>query len=568
MKFFKIIFAVFVVSTLLNACRKEYSIEGAGGKLAVGNWEFMTNAHYMGNMDSAYIISTGSSNELHLEGTSNDGSQKFNMVLYSDSFNVGSYKASLFQSSFDYTTTAKTIYEAGQTVGEFVVNITSVTNGLIVGTFSGKAMDSTNKILDITLGKFKATLGSTGNTSVSSGVLGDSSGSCKPAILNGIYAQSIATDSNTVQLQVTVAVPGTYSIFTNSVNGVTFLASGTFTNTGVQLVTLKASGTPTGSGIKTFTVKYGNSQCAFSINFSSLAGGTLGGGGGNCTPFVFSGTYQQGTLLNASNTVQVQVNVTTLGGYNITSNTVNGVSFSSSGIFTSLGLQNVTLKGTGTPLNAGVQNFAITFGGSTCNFSLTFSAGVSPSNDYFPLSLNSNWTYLDNSGDSILQKVISYAPTLGGKNYQTIAQYDLLSPSQAVDSFYYRKPGGDYYQYINYSTYFGFDKPTLGEFIFLKDNVAAGTTWQSPTVSGTLSGFPVSVYAKMTLLEKAVPVNLGGFPFPDVIKVKYEFFIAGSPISVYTMERWFAKNSGEIYNSTSMGGVNIQLYQISKFQIL
>jgi hypothetical protein len=564
MKFLKIIFALFVVSTLLNACRKEYSIEGAGGKLAVGNWEFMANTHYMGNMDSAYIISTGASNELHLEGTSNDGSQKFNMVLYSDSFNVGSYKASLFQSSFDYTTTAKTIYEASQTVGEFVVNITSVSNGLIVGTFLGKAMDSTNKILDITQGKFKATLGSTGTTTVSSGVLGDSSGTCKPAVLNGIYAQGIATDSNTVQLQVTVAVPGSYMIFTNSVNGVSFLASGTFTNTGVQSVTLKASGTPTGSGNQTFTVKYGNSQCAFSIVFSSLAAGTLGGGGGNCTPFVFSGTYQQGTLLNASNTVQIQVNVTTLGGYNITSNTVNGVSFSSSGIFTSIGLQNVTLKGTGTPLNAGVQNFAITFGPGTCNFSLTFSAGVTPSNDYFPLSLNSNWTYLYNSTDSILQKVISYAPTLGGKNYQTIAQYNLLNPAQAVDSFYYRKPGGDYYQYINYSTYFGFDQPTLGEFIFLKDNVAAGTTWQSPTVSGTLSGIPISVYAKMTLLEKAVPLTLGGFDFPDVIKVKYDFFIVGAPLSVYSMERWFAKNSGEIYNSTSTGGV----YQISKFQIL
>jgi hypothetical protein len=418
--------------------------------------------------------------------------------------------------------------------------------------------------------------------------LGDSSGNCKPAVLNGVYAQSVAVtgsntvqlavtvtvpgtytiSTNTVQVAVTVTVPGTYTISTNTVNGVSFSATGTFNSIGSQVVALQASGTPINSGSQAFTVMYGTSQCAFSINFATVATGSLGGGGGSCTPFVFAGTFQQGIALNNSNFVQIQVTVATLGGYNITSNTVNGVSFSQSGVFTATGLQNVTLTGTGTPANAGPQNFSITFGAGTCNFSIPFLTGVAPSNDYFPLSLNSNWTYADSlGGASILQKVINYAPGFGSQNYQTIAKYLVSDPNNATDSFYYRKPGGDYYQYVNFSRSFGFDNPVYGEFIFLKDNVAAGTTWQSSTLTGTMSGVPISFYAKMTLLAKAVPVSLGGFPFDDVIKVKYEYFVTGSPVVVFSMERWFAKNSGEIYNSTTISGTTTQLYRISNFII-
>lgn len=467
MKLFKIILAIFVTSVLFNACKKEYSIENGGLKLIVGNWEFTESAKtYTGNMDSAFIVTTGATKELHLNGTSSDGSQNFNMVLYADSFNIGSYKASLFQSSFDYTTTAKTIYQANQLVGEFIVNITSISSSLITGTFSGSALDSSNTITNITLGKFKSTLGGQSSAPTSSGVLGDSSGNCKPVILNGVYTQGIATNStNTVQVQVTVAVPGTYSIFTNSVNGITFSNTGTFANAGPQNVILTVSGTPALSGNQTFTLNYGNSQCSFDVNFL---------------------------------------------------------------------------------------------------------AGVSPSGDYFPLTSNSNWTYSNSSSDTILQKVIGYSPTFNGNNYNTIAQFDLLFPSAPTDSFYYRKPGGDYYQYMIYSSLFGFDSPVSGEFIFLKDNVPTGTTWQSAPVSGTMGGVAISVYAKMTILAQAVPVTLGNFNFPDVIKVKYEYYVSvqGSPAALtYTMERWFAKNVGEIYNRFSSGTVDIHLYEINKFQI-
>jgi uncharacterized protein (TIGR02145 family) len=57
-----------------------------------------------------------------------------------------------------------------------------------------------------------------------------------------------ATGGATVTLEASVTTAGTYTVFTNTVNGVTFSASGTFAGTGNQTVTLTATGTPTLAG--------------------------------------------------------------------------------------------------------------------------------------------------------------------------------------------------------------------------------------------------------------------------------------------------------------------------------
>jgi len=461
------IFLVLLGATIFfSACKKEFSIEQGGINSAVGTWEFTDSLKtFSGNMDSVSIIKTGVNKELHLDGKSSDGTQNFRMVLYADSFKIGSYKASLFESAFDYSTSAKTIYQTSQLNGEFVVNITTINSTDIEGNFSGTALDSSGSLVNITKGKFKATFSNVISAPTSTGVLGDSVGNCQPVIISGNYKEGIAmTAGNTVQAQVTVAVPGTYTISTNSVNGIIFSTTGTFTSTGVQNVTLNASGTPAVSGDQVFTLHYGNSQCAFKISFLPAA---------------------------------------------------------------------------------------------------------APSDDYFPLSLSTNWTYSlkdGTSSDSTFLKVINYSPTLDNNNYQTIARYSVMFPTIAIDSFYYRKPGGDYYEYINYTSLLGFDTKVAGEFIFLKDNVPAGTTWNSPTINGSVSGVPISGYAKMTLLEKAVPVTIGTYNFPDVIKVKYEYFLAGAAAPSYTIERWFAKNTGEIYNS-SKSDLSTIVYQIADYQV-
>ena len=463
MKFLPFILAAFFSSVLITSCSKEYSLEnGNGGKTAAGTWEFNDSIKgYQGNIDTAYILGTGNNKELHLVGPSLTGNQNFNLVLYSDTFRVGSYKASLFQSSFNFSSGGKPIYNAGQVYGEFIVNITSFNKELIIGTFSGTVRDSANKTTSVKLGKFKSILAGASTAPTSAGVLGDSVGNCKPVTLNGSYTQGIAlTTINTVQVQATVTVPGTYKIFTDPVNGVSFSGTGTFISAGVKTVILNGSGTPAFGGNQTFTLHFGTSQCAFTINF------------------------QNGTTLL---------------------------------------------------------------------------------NDYYPFTPGNDWTYGDsNPSDSFLYKILPSPKVLNGNSYSVMGNYR-VNPQVFSDTVgYFRKVGNNYYNYADVSKTANFDQPQYVEYIFLKDNMAAGSTWQSATVSGTISGFPVSVYVKFTILAKSVPVSIGSFNFPDVIKVKSETYL--NSILYQTQQSWFANRVGLIQISTT-NGVTTNAFEIGDYHI-
>ncbi len=109
-------------------------------------------------------------------------------------------------------------------------------------------------------------------------------------------------------------------------------------------------------------------------------GGALlpSGGGGtiNCSSTIINGAYVAGVVLTSSNSIIVSVTVTSTGDYTIYTNTVNGYSFSASGTFTATGKQNVTLPGSGTPVATGINAFTLTFGTSTCNFSMVVVSGT------------------------------------------------------------------------------------------------------------------------------------------------------------------------------------------------
>ncbi len=93
---------------------------------------------------------------------------------------------------------------------------------------------------------------------------------------------------------------------------------------------------------------------------------------GDCLPKTVSGTYQVAVPLVAdSNTISVAVNVTTTGTYLVTTDTVNGFFFNSSGRFTSPGTNTVKLRSTGTPFAAGVNNFRISFDSTFCDVQVT-----------------------------------------------------------------------------------------------------------------------------------------------------------------------------------------------------
>lgn len=202
----------------------------------------------------------------------------------------------------------------------------------------------------------------------------NSNGSCYVADVAGDYYKDVAlSQGNSVQLLVDVSKPGSYSFSSNTASGFKFFATGNFTDTGRQSITLSASGTPSSIGNFNFKPVI-DSSCAFAITVAIqppvLGIFTLAGAPDICTNPAIIGHFTPGRALQASNTVTVSVNVTSAGAYSLSTDTLDGISFSAAGSFTKTGNQTVILKGAGTPFVARYLSFSIQGGNAKCSFSL------------------------------------------------------------------------------------------------------------------------------------------------------------------------------------------------------
>ena len=186
-----------------------------------------------------------------------------------------------------------------------------------------------------------------------------------------------------------------------------------------------------------------------------LAAGSLKDLSGACMPIIANGKYVYNTVLDDSNYIVVPVNFISAGKYSISTDTSNGFSFQTSGITTATGVQNIILKATGKPIGAYLTTFSIAFDTSICTFSVDVSDSViTPaitSNDYFPMTENSNWTYRHSGaidGESLA--TVSAADTIiGGNDFKTFiySQPDYNGGYSVSGKGYYRKADGLYYEY-------------------------------------------------------------------------------------------------------------------------
>lgn len=200
----------------------------------------------------------------------------------------------------------------------------------------------------------------------------DDFGNCSPVAVSGLYvADSIVNANNFITVDVDVTEVGVYKIFTDSINGIVFKASGEFTNTGVNHVKLLCSGKPVAADTTYFTITYNTSVCeaAVVVNTNAIppAEFSLQGAPGDCLNDSVIGLYTKGILLDTTNKVSISVNVINAGRYTINTNAVNGYSFSASGVFENSGIQNIILYPTGTPVNDGIDIFKVDASSSSCN---------------------------------------------------------------------------------------------------------------------------------------------------------------------------------------------------------
>ena len=105
----------------------------------------------------------------------------------------------------------------------------------------------------------------------------------------------------------------------------------------------------------------------------------------DCSSTTSNGTYSIGNPLIGSNTITINVLVNVIEAYTISTNTVNGYSFSGSGVFGSIGLNTITLTGVGTPTLAQTDTFTITFvgKGDTCSTDITVTSTLPNCLAYF-----------------------------------------------------------------------------------------------------------------------------------------------------------------------------------------
>jgi hypothetical protein len=205
-------------------------------------------------------------------------------------------------------------------------------------------------------------------TSAAGSLLKTASGDCAPVTLGGVYVQNTALAAvNYMDVQVNFTATGDYEIKSDTVNGYSFRATGQATATGSTVVRLAANGTPLIAGTNVFTIRFDSTICQANVVVSALtATFTFGNTAGACTGATIAGSYITGILLTSANTAAIQVNVTSAGAYSISSTTVNGMSFTNSGVFTAVGPQTVSLVGSGIPAAAGSFTFnTATTGGCT-----------------------------------------------------------------------------------------------------------------------------------------------------------------------------------------------------------
>lgn len=188
----------------------------------------------------------------------------------------------------------------------------------------------------------------------------DNTGGCPAISVKGDYRAGIPlSNNNGAAVAVSVTSSGAYTITSDTLNGMSFYASGMFASAGTQAITLSASGIPAKEGSFLFTLK--GSNCHFNVTVAPKPAGTAvftyDGAPSSCTNISRGGNFVAGIPLTEKNAVRIDVNVVVPGTYSVTTTLINGFLFSGTGELSTAGYGVVTLTAIGTPVTDGIFIF-------------------------------------------------------------------------------------------------------------------------------------------------------------------------------------------------------------------
>ncbi|MES2329566.1 MAG: hypothetical protein V4539_08185 [Bacteroidota bacterium] len=152
-----------------------------------------------------------------------------------------------------------------------------------------------------------------------------------------------------------------------------------------------------------------------------IASYILPGTPNSCVSAQLNGSYIAAKGLDATNTVRVLVDVKSPGSYTLTTDTVDNIAFSASGIFADTGISVISLQGNGSPNMA--QNLTFKLSGS--NSSCTIPVSVLPPGIAGTYVLESNYDHScathKISGDAMVGQALTTANTVAIHIYATYA---------------------------------------------------------------------------------------------------------------------------------------------------
>lgn len=202
---------------------------------------------------------------------------------------------------------------------------------------------------------------------------------------------------------------------------------------------------------------------------------------GDCNPITITGVYQEDSALTSANYVDVQVNVSVGGSFEVKSDTVNGFSFYKAGTVPA-GLSTIRLYPSGKPDTALLTTFTVMYDSTFCTFSINvvpstvggavYTLGGSPNNcSGFNVFGNYNAGQATNAGDSVTFLVSVTTP----------GTYSITTGPTAINGMKFSATGMFPNTGTQSVTLHGSGTP-----------VAAGSNTFSPTGGGTTCNFSIT----------------------------------------------------------------------------
>ena len=390
MKARRILYLFGCIGLLLVACKKQFEIMqeppvNGGMQVKQAGWGVQVNDKYYAGCITDATFGTGDfpgHSSLVLTGSDQAGNA-FRIALNNGDAGISAGSKYTFENGnasmwFQTQGALYTNFSTKASMFSFVV--TQFNDNVIEGDFVASLVDSlTNHVVQITAGQLKATI--YGGQQCGAVMLPAQADTSKAILdstnapgLTGEYTQNeLLNGANYLTLILDVQKTGPFTISSPKINGMEFAASGLFVHTGLTAVRVAVVGTPLVVGTTVIPVNLNGGQVYVShipvvASSIALAEYFLITGGSTCSSYNANGVYETGSLMAIGNNIEVFVNVTHIGTYTFSTQTVNGIRFTGSGNFTQTGKQLLKLDCVGTPQAAGNTIIPFVMNNITCNF--------------------------------------------------------------------------------------------------------------------------------------------------------------------------------------------------------